>query len=88
MHQLSRLCEELKQDDRIKGKKTKDIRKILYGTLNVNGLSRIISTKDAFKFAKIDSGYKLILKYEQRENLFANLDYVVVFDHEVDLNVK
>lgn len=82
------IMDGLQQDDRIKGKKTKGIRKLLNASLNVNAMSDIANDKNAFKFAKIDNGYKLILKYEQRENLFANLDYVVVFDHEVDLKVK
>jgi len=82
------IMEDLPRDDRLKGKKAKEIRKMLSASLDVNGLSRISRQKGAFKFSKIDGGYKLVLKYEERENLFSNLDYVVVFDHEVDLLVK
>lgn len=82
------IMDDLTRDDRVKGAKSGAIRRILGATLDVNGLSEIANDKGAFKFSKIDRGYKLVLKYEQRENLFANLDYVVVFDHEVDILVK
>ena len=82
------IMNDLPREDRLKGKKAKEIRKMLTSSLDVNGLSAISRDKNAFKFSKIDGGYKLVLKYEQRDNLFANLDYVVVFDHEVDLLVK
>ena len=82
------IMDELPHDDRIKGKTARDIRKMINASLNVNGLSSIGREKNAFTFSKIDGGYKLVLKYEQRDNLFANLDYIVVFDHEVDLQVK
>jgi len=82
------IMNDLPREDRLKGKKAKEIRKMLAASLDVNGLSAISRDKNAFKFSKIDGGYKLVLKYEQRDNLFANLDYVVVFDHEVDLLVK
>ena len=82
------IMDDLIQDERIKGGKPKNIRAMLVHTLNVNGLTDIMRDKKAFKFSKIDNGYKLTLKYEQRDNLVGNLDYVVVFDHEVDLNVK
>jgi len=82
------IMDELPRDDKIKGQKPKYIRGILYKKMDVNNLSIIYRDKSVFKFSKIDGGYKLTLKYEQRDNLVGNLDYIVVFDHEVDLKVS
>ena len=82
------IMDEMPRDEKIKGQKPKFIRAMLYRKMDINDLSMIYRDKSAFKFSKIDDGYKLTLKYEQRDNLVGNLDYIVVFDHEVDLKVK
>ncbi len=82
------IMNEMPRSEKYKGRKPKYIRSMLYRKLDVNNLSMIYADKGAFRFSKIDGGYKLTLKYEQRENLIANLDYVVVFDHEVDFKVN
>jgi len=82
------IMDELPRDDKINGKNPSFIRATLYKKLDINNLSMIYRDKKAFKFSKVDGGYKLTLKYEHRENLVANLDYIVVFDHEVDLKVN
>jgi len=82
------IMDELPRDEKIKGRKPKGIRGLLYKKLDVNNLSMIYQDKGAFKFSKIDGGYKLALKYEHRDNLVGNLDYIVVFDHKVDLKVN
>jgi len=82
------ILDNLPREARIKGKKPKAIRNILYRKLDMNNLSKIYEKKKSFVFSKIDNGYKLTLNYEHRENLIANFDYVVVFDHEVDLKTQ
>ena len=82
------IMNELPRDDKVKGQSAKTIRALLYRRLDVNDLSMISRQKDSFKFSKIEDGFKLELNYEERGNLVANLDYVVVFDHEVDIKVK
>ncbi len=82
------IMDEMPRDEKIKGKSPKYIRSILYRNLDINNLSMIYQDKKAFKFSKIDGGYKLSLKYEFRENLIGNFDYIVVYDYEVDLPVK
>jgi len=85
---VTSIMDDMSREEKIKNKNPKYIRGILYKKLDVNNLSMIYRNKGAFKFSKIDGGYKLSLKYEHRENLVGNLDYAVVFDHEVDLMVK
>lgn len=85
---VTSILDKLPNEAKIKGKSPKYIRGILYKKLDVNNLSMIYVNKKAFKFSKIDGGYKLTLNYEHRENLIGNFDYIVVFDHEVDLKVK
>ena len=82
------IMDDLARDEKIKGQSPKGIRRMLNSRLEVNDLKTISRDKKAFKFRKIDGGYALVLTYEERENLFANLDYVVVFDHEVELLIK
>jgi len=82
------IMDDLARDDKIKGQSPKGIRQMLNSRLEVNDLKTISRDKKAFKFRKVDGGYALVLTYEERENIFANLDYVVVFDHEVELRTK
>jgi hypothetical protein len=49
--------------------------------LDINYIENV--TKNDFKLQKVENGDQLSVKYEVREHLFANLDALMTFSHQV-----
>jgi hypothetical protein len=49
--------------------------------LDINYIENV--TKNDFKLKKVENGDQLSVKYEVREHLFANLDALMTFSHQV-----
>lgn len=56
--------------------------------LKVNSLYELAKDKTAFKFKKIKGGYTIVADYESRGPILGNLEFVAVFNYQVDVLKK
>ena len=82
------VTDSLKTDPDIKGKSPKQIKSMISKRLEVNSLAYLMKDKDAFQFKRSERGLKLIVHIEERGPVFGNLNFLVIFDHEVDLPTR
>lgn len=62
---------------------TRKINESLRTKLNMNGLNHI--GFDSFEVERTQEGTYVTLDYEIQEHLFANIDILLTFDHEIEL---
>lgn len=85
---LQSVMDSLAIDPDVKGKGAKYISQVFRKRLKVNNLYALSASKDAFKFKKIEKGFNLKIKYEERGAIFKNLNFVADFEYEVDIKTR
>jgi len=85
---LQSVMDKMVTDPELKGKGAKEISRIFRSRLKVNNLYTLSSSKDAFKFKKIEKGYNLAIKYEEKGPIFKNLNFVADFEYDVDIATR
>ncbi len=84
-HSVKSVMDSLPIDPELKGRSVKKIKKRLSKRLKIENLYELARNKEAFKFKKIKGGYNLTAHYETRGPIIGNLEFVVTFDHQVDI---
>ncbi|MCW8855634.1 MAG: DUF4845 domain-containing protein [Gammaproteobacteria bacterium] len=82
------IVDSLKSDPDIKGKTPKQINSMISKRLEVNNLAYLMRTKDTFQYKRSDKGFKLKVHIEEKGPVFGNLNFLVIFDHEVNLPTR
>ncbi len=82
------IMNELPENSAVKGVSGKKLNNIFRKQLRMNSLYDLANDKEAFKFSKIKGGYNIALHFEERGPIFGNLEFVVTFDHQVDVITK
>jgi len=82
------ITDSLKTDPDIKGKSPKQIRSMISKKLEVNNLAYLMRNKETFQFKRSEKGLKLTVHIEEKGPVFGNLNFLVIFDHEVDLPTR
>jgi len=82
------VMDKLAVDPEVKGIGAKKLSKLFRKRLKINNLYDLSKNKDAFKFKKIEKGYHLTAKYEERGPIWGNLNFVANFEYEVDISTQ
>ncbi|MCW9048483.1 MAG: DUF4845 domain-containing protein [Gammaproteobacteria bacterium] len=85
---LQSIMDNLAVDPDVQGKGAKYISQVFRKRLKMNNLYDLSASKDAFKFKKIDKGFNLSIKYEERGPIFKNLNFVADFKYEVNITTR
>jgi len=84
-HSVKTVMDKLASDPTVKGLSSKRINKLLRKRLRINNLFALEKDKDAFKFSKIEKGYRLAAKYNEKGPIWGNLSFVADFEYEVEI---
>jgi hypothetical protein len=76
----------IQADPELAGKSPREISSALFKRLDINSV-RVVSEKD-FKLEPPGPRRELVVAYEVREHVVANIDAVMVFNHRVALPVQ
>jgi len=79
--EIRSVMRDLAKDPSLAGKDRHGLRRVLEDRLYMNYVE-VINAKD-FTYQKTDKGYRVRLKYEVKEHLFANVDALLTFSYEV-----
>lgn len=79
--QVRSIMDRMPEKPEVIAKGPRSILQSLGMQLNINNVGNI-RRKD-FKLERVDDGLNLLLSYQVREHLIANVDVVMTFDHEV-----
>jgi len=82
------VMDKLATDPEVKGIGAKKLSKLFRKRLKINNLYDLSKDKNAFKFKKIENGYHLTAKYEERGPIWGNLNFVANFEYEVDVATR
>jgi hypothetical protein len=84
--EIRAVMQNLAKDPSLAGKDRYRLTRVLEDRLYMNYLE-VVKAKD-FKFQKTDKGYRVSLKYEVKEHLFANVDVLLTFSYAVLVGKK
>lgn len=82
---VKKILEELRDDSFARGETPGRLAALIDKRLTINGIYDIQKDKDAFEYQKTATGMNIILHYEVRRPIYGNLEFVAVFDHEVEI---
>lgn len=82
---VKKILEELRDDSSARGETPGRLAALIDKRLAINGIYDIQKDKDAFVYQKTATGMNIILHYEVRRPIYGNLEFVAVFDHEVEI---
>jgi hypothetical protein len=84
--QIRSLMQSLNEDPSLVKRGKRGLRRAIDDRLNVNYIYTV-KTKD-FKIDQTNEGYRVSVKYKIQEPLFANVDVLLSFDHQVQVGKK
>jgi len=81
---IEALFKEMEDDSEMRGKKPRELRKIVVKRLKINNIYNI--KKDQIKITKAKGHYRIRLEYETREKIAGSLSFVMDFKHEANIS--
>ena len=85
---VKKVLEEMRDDSSVRGEPPGRLSALIDKRLSINGIYDIQKDKDVFEYQKTATGMNIIVHYEVRRPIYGNLEFVAVFDHEVEIPNK
>jgi len=82
------IMDELETNPEVRGETPKEIRSLIYRRLQVNNITALQNTRNAFKFKKLSDGLQVSVHYEEKGPIYGNLEFVATFDHQVVIPIR